>query len=204
MVSTNTKLCSNCGEHFPTEGLDTVLPVQVSFADGVWSVLLCLECRRMEYYINLEPFPPGVDEYTDESSGLAILPRISQAEASEEYCMDLDNLRPCLPMSGLPVSEAFGFGVTRMYVERDVLILARWKFGGDAVINNAREVYAEQGRYVNRPLEGAVRERRNRIREAFLERGEFFAQPELWFVKNYVEVDQGDLWDIVETYAVPQ
>ncbi|KAG0308090.1 hypothetical protein BGZ97_000175 [Linnemannia gamsii] len=201
-TNNNHMQCEHCYKKFPQEGLQRRLPVKVNWAGEAQTVLLCLECRRKEFTVNQKPLPPGVDEYTDPTNGTKILPRITLAEARAEYCVESKNLKFCKFETGLSVQTATsGFGPTKMYEEREIVALARWMYGGDVGIDNARDVFAQMKEDVHEPPKGAVRERRNKIRQAFLEK-KVFAAPDLPFVKGYIEDNEGDLKEIVEAYAV--
>ncbi|KAK3832996.1 MAG: hypothetical protein JOS17DRAFT_789705 [Linnemannia elongata] len=154
-----------------------------------------------EYAFHAEPFPPGVDEYIDSVNGAKILPRISMFEAKAQYCVDTDDIENCRFVGATFVQAAGTPGIRAMYEERDVVVVARLKYGGDVGIVYARGWFAAQGEQVEVPPAGVFRERRNRIREAFLRKGHF-AAPELPFVRLYVLVGEGDLEGIVRNFAI--
>lgn len=197
----DTIRCEGCKNTFPREGLGTVLPIRIICLGETKTLLFCLNCRLAEYAFHAEPFPPGVDEYIDSVNGAKILPRISMFEAKAQYCVDTDDIENCRFVGATFVQAAGTPGIRAMYEERDVVVVARLKYGGDVGIVYARGWFAAQGEQVEVPPAGVFRERRNRIREAFLRKGHF-AAPELPFVRLYVLVGEGDLEGIVRNFAI--
>ncbi|OAQ25148.1 hypothetical protein K457DRAFT_23390 [Linnemannia elongata AG-77] len=160
-----------------------------------------MRSRLIEYAFQAEPPPPGVNEYIDPVNGARILPRISMFEAKAQYCMDPDDLINCRLIGANFVQAAGAPGIRAMYEERDVLLVARLKYGGDVGIVYARGWFAARGVQVEVPPAGVFRERRNRIREAFLTKG-YYAAPELPFVRLYVQAGEGNLEGIVQNFAI--
>ncbi|KAF9149258.1 hypothetical protein BG015_008961 [Linnemannia schmuckeri] len=199
---TKPKPCGFCKERFPAEGFERVLPVLYR-CNGVLGdmVLLCLKCRRNEFTINKEPYPPKVDAYLDSEHGGVIVPQITENEATLHYCLKGDQLEPLPYVIARSVRTARHICQIKMYEERTILKRARRLYGGDIGVFNAREVLAKQGEKVEVPPEGLFRERRNRIRQAFLEK-KIYATSKLTSVRDYVKTGRGDLKKIVDTYAV--
>ncbi|KAG0065870.1 hypothetical protein BGZ89_007852 [Linnemannia elongata] len=160
-----------------------------------------MRSRLIGYAFQAEPPPPGVNEYIDPVNGVRILPRISMFEAKAQYCMDPDDLINCRLIGANFVQAAGTPGIRAMYEERDVLLVARLKYGGDVGIVYARGWFAARGEQVEVPPAGVFRERRNRIREAFLTKG-YYAAPELSFVRLYVQAGEGNLEGIVQNFAI--
>lgn len=197
----DTIRCEGCKNGFPREGLETVLPIRVSCLSETKTLLFCLDCRLIEYAFQAELPPPGVNEYIDPVNGARILPRISMFEAKAQYCMDPDDLINCRLIGANFVQAAGAPGIRAMYEERDVLLVARLKYGGDVGIVYARGWFAARGEQVEVPPARVFRERRNRIREAFLTKG-YYAAPELPFVRLYVQAGEGNLEGIVQNFAI--
>ncbi|KAH7032451.1 hypothetical protein BKA57DRAFT_510681 [Linnemannia elongata] len=146
----DTIRCEGCKNGFPREGLETVLPILVSCLSETKTLLFCLDCRLIEYAFQAEPPPPGVNEYIDPVNGAKILPRISMFEAKAQYCMDSDDLINCRLIGANFVQAAGTPGIRAMYEERDVLLVARLKYGGDVGIVYARGWFAARGEQCRR------------------------------------------------------
>ncbi|KAK3833000.1 MAG: hypothetical protein JOS17DRAFT_741243 [Linnemannia elongata] len=190
-------LCFDCRKHFAPNGLESVLPVPFHWRSKQTSVYLCLDCRLKEFDNNKEPLPPAVETYQDPLYGSEVVPRITAIEAREQYCLEV-GISTNLPFKfGYPVRSSINSYTAKMYEEKDIVREARWMYGGDIGIANARKVYTDRGHQVKLPPSVDVRMRRNRIREAFLTK-ELFAAPELTLVRSYVEFGRGKLQEIVE------
>ncbi|KAG0313581.1 hypothetical protein BGZ97_010070 [Linnemannia gamsii] len=183
--------CQRCEENFPPHGLMRPLPVPVRRGGEIHGDFLCLECRRREFDIHKEPYP-GFET--------VIVPRITEQESESQYCLKGYNLTniPCIVVNSVPtVGEVYPI---KLYEEKHVVDLARWVYGGEIGIENARTFQSMiSGRVIMPPVHG-VRERRNLIRQVFADRG-LFADLDLVFVKEFVEYNQGNLKKIVHLYA---
>ncbi|KAG9062019.1 hypothetical protein KI688_006739 [Linnemannia hyalina] len=169
----------------------------VRTADYVYDVKL-----RKAYNTYKEPYPPGVDVYIDPKTNVSILPRITLTEATAQYCL-LDGHLESLPYIQVHALEAVnGVYKIKMYEERLVLEKARCLYGGDIGIDNARDAFSwQKGGSIDLPPAGAVRERRDRIREKFLQR-ELFAPSKLPTIQCYIEYGRGDLREVVNALAI--
>jgi hypothetical protein len=164
------------------------------------ALYLCLDCRLKELSINEEPSPPQVIAYSDTVYGGDVVPRITAIEAKQQYCVDVRMLESLPCKIAYPVKTAVEPGATKLYEERDIVREGRRMYGGSVGISNARKVLAEQGEQIEMPPVGQVRERRNRIRQAFLAKGKgYFATPELTLVHDYVQFGRGALLQIVDS-----
>ncbi|KAF9124814.1 hypothetical protein BGX30_000784 [Mortierella sp. GBA39] len=178
-----------------------LLPVQFRDASGFHEAHLCLKCRRKAFKFKQEPYPHQVAAYSDPIFGATIVPRISGGEAKLQYGLD-DSILELLPhITARFVPSAGEVYMIKMYEEREILDRARWMFGGDVGVLNARQVLAWLGEQVEHPPVGPIRERRNLIRQVFLKQ-DIYAAPELPFVKRFVEHGQGDLHQIVNFYEI--
>lgn len=198
----NRTQCIDCKRYFPAEGLEQLLPVRIAWRSFVGTELLCTQCRCTAYNTFNESLPPGVDAYVDPVTGTTIVPRITEAEARQQYCLTSCHFIT-MPHSitAHQVKKSGHHHDVRLYEERDVIREAHFVRGGDIGIANARKAFAEQRHHVELPPVGEVRARRNRIREAFLNEGYFFASPELTFVNSYVEHGVGNLSAVVKYYC---
>ncbi|KAF9124815.1 hypothetical protein BGX30_000785 [Mortierella sp. GBA39] len=201
-MPTNSTQCQDCKRHFPTKGLERLLPVRLGWTGELGIPDLCVTCRRKAYNTYKEPYPPGVDVYVDPKTNVSILPRITLTEATAQYCL-LDGHLESLPYIQVHALEAVnGVYKVKMYEERLVLEKARCLYGGDIGIDNARDAFSwQKGGGIDLPPVGAVRERRNRIREKFLQR-ELFAPSKLPTIQCYIEYGRGDLREIVNALAI--
>ncbi|KAK3832995.1 MAG: hypothetical protein JOS17DRAFT_789704 [Linnemannia elongata] len=199
---TKTNPCKFCKKSFPAEGLERVLPV-LSRRYGVvgTKVFLCLDCRRKEFAINSESYPPTVESYMDTAYGGRIVPRINENEARLQYCLEDDQFRNLHHTVVRAVKTSRDPYEVRLYDEKAILKQARWIHGGDIGIANARQVFAEQGQRVELPPVGPVLERRNKIRQAFLMR-KVYASSMLPQVRDYVKTGRGNFEEIVDTLAI--
>lgn len=197
--------CQNCGERFPNRGFEQPLLVNIGWRGVSQSHFLCLQCRRKAYNTFQEPLPPGVDAYTDHIHGHTIVPRITETEARRQYCLTDCHFRD-IPhvITAYSVRSAGHVYKVKLYEERDIVRVARRVWGGDVGISNARECYSWQNggvTYTPMPPVGIERLRRDRIRQAFLDWGFYFATPTLPCVSNYVNYGQGQLSRIVAIYG---
>ncbi|KAK3832998.1 MAG: hypothetical protein JOS17DRAFT_789707 [Linnemannia elongata] len=201
-MPTNYTQCQDCKHHFPTKGLERLLPVRLGWTGELGIPDLCVKCRRKAYNTYKEPYPPGVDMYVDSLVNVRILPRITLTEATAQYCL-LDGHLESLPYMQVYALEAVnGVYKVKMYEERLVLEKARWLYGGDIGIDNARDAFSwQKGGSIDLPPVGAVRERRNRIRQLFLQR-ELFAPSKLPAIQCYIECGSGNLQEIVNALAI--
>lgn len=199
-----TTTCEVCSTYFPIRRLDLVLPVQNrSESDASErTVFLCLWCRRKKFDIQKEPFPPNIAPYLDPTTRTTIVPRITETEATAYYCLDDGCLKHMGHIYARSVGSIHPPYKVKLYKEHAVLYKARSFYGGDVGIASAREVLAleREGR-INLPPVGVIRERRNRIRQAFLEKG-FYASSKLPPVSHYLRTGRGDLQEIVNNFAV--
>ncbi|KAF9149257.1 hypothetical protein BG015_008960 [Linnemannia schmuckeri] len=201
-MPTNLTQCQDCKDHFPNIGLERLLPVRLGWTGELGTSTLCVNCRRKAYNTYKEPYPPGVDVYVDPTTKIKVLPRITLTEATAQYCL-LDGHLESLPYMHVNSLEAVnGDYKVKMFEEKLVLEKARWLYGGDIGIDNARDAFSwQKGGYIELPPVGAVRERRNRIRQMFLQR-ELFASSKLPAIKRYIESGHGNLREIVKTFAI--
>ncbi|KAG9062018.1 hypothetical protein KI688_006738 [Linnemannia hyalina] len=199
---TKTNTCKFCKGRSPAEGLDRVLPV-LSRRFGVvgTTVILCLDCRRKEFAIKSEPYPPTVESYMDTAYGGRIVPRINENEARLHYCLKDDQFRNLHHIIVRPVRTSRDPYEVMLYDEKAILKQARWVHGGDVGIANARQFFAGQGELVELPPVGPVLERRNKIRQAFLMR-KVYASSRLPQIRDYVKTGRGNFEEIVDTLAV--
>lgn len=192
--------CLDCEKNFPSYGMMRPLPVPVRRQDELYVDDLCLECRRKEFSTDKEPYPPGVTAYTYPGIGAEIRPRITASEARAQYCLKGYNFQnlPCITVKSVrAVGEVYD---VKLYEERRILDQARWLYGGEVGIAHARMLYATNSGCLILPPVGDVRERRNMIRQVFMDR-DLFADPDLPYVKKFVECSEGGLVDIVRFYA---
>ncbi|KAG0287892.1 hypothetical protein BGZ96_008256 [Linnemannia gamsii] len=176
------------------------LPVPVRRAGEIHGDFLCLECRRREFDTHKEPYHPEVEAYAYPGFETEIVPRITEHESISQYCLkgySLDDI-PCITVNSVrAVSKVYGI---KLYEEKHIVDLSRWVYGGEIGIENARTFQSMiSGRAILPPVHG-VRERRNLIRQVFVDRG-LFTDTDLVFVKKFVESNQGDLEKIVHLYA---
>lgn len=201
-MPTNFTQCQDCKLQFPTKGFERPLPVRLGWIGEFGIHDLCVEFRRKAYSAYKEPCPPGVGVYIDPKIKIRIVPRITVTEATAQYCLldrHLEEL-PCIQVHALEAVN--GVYKVKMYEERLVLEKARWLYGGDIGIDNARDAFSwQKGGAIDLPPVGVVRERRNRIRQMFLQR-ELFAPSKLPAIQCYIENGRGDLWEIVNALAV--
>ena len=197
--------CQGCGERFPNRGFDQPLLVNIARRGVLETLYLCLECRRKAYSTFQDPLPPGVDAYADHIHGHTIVPRITETEARRQYCLTDRHFRD-MPhvITAHSVSTVDHIYDVKLYEERDIVRVARRVWGGDVGIANARECYYWQNggvTYTPMPPVGIERMRWDRIRQAFLDWGFFFAAPTLPCVSNYVNYGQGHLSRIIAIYG---
>lgn len=192
--------CWDCKGHLPTQGFDRVLPVPCRRRGNICIILLCLKCRRREFEANKEPYPPGIETFTYPHFRAEIRPRITGFEAMMQYCLDASHLARLPNVSILPLRDTHEIYQIKVYEEKLVLDLARWVFGGEVGVANARQLFAEKNGHMELPPTGDVLERRNTIRQMFFEKG-LFADPDLAHIKRFVECGQGNLPEIVDLYA---
>lgn len=184
----------DCKGHFPLYTLEGLLPAQFRDESGFHEALLCLKCRRKAFKFIKEPYPYQVAAYSDSIVGVTIIPRITGSEAKLQYGVH-DSILELLPHGNARfVSSAGEICKTKMYEEREILERARW-------ILNARRVLALLGERIEHPPAGAIRERRNFIRQMSLKQ-DIFAAPELPSVRRFVEHGQGDLHQIANFYEI--
>ncbi|KAK3832999.1 MAG: hypothetical protein JOS17DRAFT_826735 [Linnemannia elongata] len=163
----------------------------------------CEVCStRKKFDIQKEPFPPNIAPYLDPTTRTTIVPRITETEATAYYCLDDGCLKHMGHIYARSVGSIHPPYKVKLYKEHAVLYKARSFYGGDVGIASAREVLAleREGR-INLPPVGVIRERRNRIRQAFLEKG-FYASSKLPPVSHYLRTGRGDLQEIVNNFAV--
>ncbi|KAG0287891.1 hypothetical protein BGZ96_008255 [Linnemannia gamsii] len=176
------------------------LPVPVRRQGELYIDDLCLECRRKEFNTDKEPYPPGVTAYTYPSIGAEIRPRIIASEARSQYCLKDYNFQnlPCITVKSVrAVGEVYD---VNLYEEEHIIDQARWLYGGEVGIAHARMLFAtNSGRLILPPV-GDIRERRNMIRQVFMNR-DLFADPDLAYVKRFVDHNEGSLVDIVRFNA---
>ncbi|KAK5805464.1 hypothetical protein F5H01DRAFT_371211 [Linnemannia elongata] len=172
--------CHHCQEHFPTEGMDQLLPVPWGYTEEgrFYEVFLCLDCRRRHFDTHKESYKTAHEAYQYPGFGSDITPWITESEAKVQYCLDDSHLEPLQNVVVKSVQAAGKFQPIKVFYEKLILDKARWVFGGEIGIANARVDLAERNGICDLPPEGGIRERRNLIRHLFLEKG-FFADPDL-------------------------
>lgn len=114
------------------------LPVPVRRAGGIHGEFLCLECRRREFDTRREPYHPEVEAYAYPGFETEIVPRITEHESISQYCLkgySLDDI-PCITVNSVrAVGKVYGI---KLYEEKHIVDLARWVYGGEIGIENAR------------------------------------------------------------------
>jgi len=188
---TEADTCDNCKKQVPpddTRGSHRILPVTRKK-----DISLCKDCRVDYYLDNPEPFP--MEKLPRIIEGKMIIPRLTKGEATHEYVLSGQDVMT-LPYETGRNPYFSNRPSMYLFIEQDVIRLARQVHGGDIGIVAAIHDSENSGRKFREPKTELPTHRRNLLRSLLHEAG--LTLPEHSAVcQIYIEDGRGDPYQIV-------